>query len=92
MAIANPLMSIVSKFSAPNGHYRTPAQSASDVIRAALDTETLGKRPDGIYLNGHVLAECGPEARDERKCEVVWRESIGFAGIGEGDTVLKEWR
>ncbi|KAK5635099.1 hypothetical protein RRF57_010813 [Xylaria bambusicola] len=90
--VAGPLMSIMSRFSTPNGHYRTTAQSASDVINAAFDTEKLGKRPDGIYLNGSVVADCGPEAKDEGKCEVVWRESIGFAGIKEGDTVLTNWR
>ncbi|GAW23646.1 hypothetical protein ANO14919_132200 [Xylariales sp. No.14919] len=90
--IAGPLMSIMSKFSPPNGHYRTPAQSASDVINAAFETKILGERPDAVYMNGSTVADVGPEAKDAAKCERVWKDSIGFAQIEEGDTVLADWR
>ncbi|KAI0429124.1 hypothetical protein F5Y09DRAFT_268594 [Xylaria sp. FL1042] len=90
--VAGPLMSLMSRFSAPNGHYRTTAQSAHDVVTAAFDTEKLGEKPDGIYMNGSEIADVGPEAKDEKKCERVWRDSIGFAKVKEGDTVLANWR
>ncbi|TGJ78439.1 hypothetical protein E0Z10_g10323 [Xylaria hypoxylon] len=92
MVVAGPLMSIMSKFSPPNGHYRTTAQSASDVINAAFDTKTLGEHPDAVYMNGSSVADVGPEAKDAAKCEKVWRDSIAFAQIKEGDTVLADWR
>ncbi|KAI1293252.1 hypothetical protein F5Y03DRAFT_332439 [Xylaria venustula] len=90
--VAGPLMSIMAHFQPPNGKYRTTAQSASDVINAAFDTAKLGERPNGIYLNGSEISECGPEARDEAKCRKLWEDSIGYAQIKEGDTVLADWR
>ncbi|KAI0534426.1 hypothetical protein GGR58DRAFT_516144 [Xylaria digitata] len=89
--IAGPLMTVLSKLS-PNGHYRTPAQSANDVINAAFDTKILGERPDAVYMNGASVGDVGPEAKDAAKCERVWKDSIGFAQIKEGDTVLADWR
>ncbi|KAI0406327.1 hypothetical protein F4802DRAFT_111052 [Xylaria palmicola] len=89
--VAGPLVAIASKFTTA-GNFRTTAQSASDVIRAAFDVETLGKRPNGLYLDGPSVGEAGPEARDAAKCERVWRDSLGFAQVKGGDTVLAAWR
>ncbi|KAI0192265.1 hypothetical protein EV127DRAFT_426489 [Xylaria flabelliformis] len=89
--VAGPLMTVVSKLS-PGGDYRTTAQSANDVINAAFDTKLLGEKPNGIYMDGASVGECGPEARDAKKCERVWKDSLGFAQVKEGDTVLANWR
>ncbi|KAI1428869.1 hypothetical protein F5Y12DRAFT_638734 [Xylaria sp. FL1777] len=90
--VAGPLMSVMSRFQPPNSHYRTTAQSANDVINAAFDTEKLGERPDGIYLDGCEISDVGPEAKDAAKSERVWKDSLGYAQIKEGDTVLAAWR
>lgn len=84
-------MTLVSKLS-PGGDYRTTARSANDVINAAFDTEKLGERPNGVYMNGAVVSDVGPEAKDAAKCEKVWKDSLGFAQIKDGDTVLAAWR
>jgi len=98
--IAPAVVAVISKFSHAN-NYRTTGQSASDVMYAAFNAnkESLGGgggnddvKPNGAYLNGHVLSEPGPEARDDKKCEKLWAESVGFAGLKEGDTVLAAWR
>jgi hypothetical protein len=94
--IAPAVVAVVSKFSHTN-NFRTTGQSASDVMYAAFeaDKDNLGGgdvKPNGAYLNGHVLSEPGPEARDENKCERLWSESVRFAGLKEGDTVLAAWR
>ncbi|KAH8156637.1 hypothetical protein CIB48_g11609 [Xylaria polymorpha] len=89
--VAGPLMTLVSKLS-PGGDYRTTARSANDVINAAFDTEKLGERPNGVYMNGAVVSDVGPEAKDAAKCEKVWKDSLGFAQIKDGDTVLAAWR
>ncbi|KAI0472490.1 hypothetical protein F4859DRAFT_484384 [Xylaria cf. heliscus] len=89
--VAGPLMAFVSKVS-PGGHYRTTAQSATDVVNAAFDTQKIGQRPNGIYLNGAEVGDVGPEAKDQAKCERLWKDSLGFAQIKEGDTVLAAWR
>ncbi|GAP83865.1 putative short-chain protein [Rosellinia necatrix] len=90
-AVAGPLMAVVSKL-APGGSYRTTAQSAADLVRAAFDTDALGDRPNGVYLNGAAAADVGPEARDPAKCERLWTDSLRFAQVGEGDTALAAWR
>ncbi|KAH8881860.1 NAD(P)-binding protein [Thozetella sp. PMI_491] len=91
MKILMPMMgSIMVRFS-PNGFMRTPYKSASDVLRAAFDTETLGEKPKGIYLNGSDVWATSEESRDEAKREALWKDSIRFAKITEGETVLKQW-
>ncbi|KAI3340471.1 hypothetical protein F4824DRAFT_453464 [Ustulina deusta] len=90
--VAGPLMAVMSRFAPPNGHYRTTAQSASDVVNAAFDTETLGERPDAVYMNGSEIADAGPEAKDAAKCAKLWADSLGYAQVKEGDTVLAAWR
>ncbi|KAI3323797.1 NAD(P)-binding protein [Xylariaceae sp. AK1471] len=89
--LVGPLMPIASWLS-PNGSYRTTSQSANDVLNAAFDTETLGERPNGIYINGAVIGDVGPEAKDAAKCEKLWKDSLGYAQIHKGDTVLTAWQ
>ncbi|KAI0874818.1 hypothetical protein GGS24DRAFT_325527 [Hypoxylon argillaceum] len=84
--IAGPLMALMARLS-PNGSYRTTAMSANDVINAAF-----GAHPSGIYMDGSAVGDVGPEAKDEAKCEKIWQESLGFAQVKEGDTVLAAWR
>jgi hypothetical protein len=90
--LLGPLITVVSWLSPPNGDYRTTSQSAKDVLNAAFDTETLGERPNGIYMNGAKRSDVGPEAKDITKCEKLWKDSLGYAQIHEGDTVLAAWQ
>jgi hypothetical protein len=76
----------------PNGAFRTTRKSAGDVMRAAFDTKSLGDHPNGIYLNGSEMADVGPEAKDTRKTGQLWRDSLAYAQVKEGDTILAEWR
>lgn len=77
----------------PDGDLRTTWKSAADTIHASFDTDGgLGEHPNGLYLNGSVIAEVGPEAKDETKCRRLWSDSLGYASIKEGDTVLADWR
>ncbi|KAI0602260.1 NAD(P)-binding protein [Biscogniauxia sp. FL1348] len=84
----SPLMSVIN----PNGPVRTTWKSGGDVVRAAFDTETLGEHPNGIYMDGSQVGDVGPEAKDEIKCRKLWEDSLGFAQVREGDTVLADWR
>ncbi|KAI1106422.1 NAD(P)-binding protein [Jackrogersella minutella] len=77
----------------PNGDLRTTWKSAGDVVRACFDTDGgLGERPNGVYLNGSAISDAGPEARDEAKSRRLWRDSLGYAGVEKGDTVLVDWQ
>jgi hypothetical protein len=76
----------------PDGIFRTTWKSAGDVLRAAFDREDLGNYPNGIYLNGRLVEDVGPEAKDTRKSGIVWKNSLGYAKITAQDTALAEWQ
>ncbi len=71
---------------------RTTSKSAADALRACFDTQTLGNRPRAVYLDGNEQKAASDEARDETKRTTLWRDSIVYAGLKEGDTILREWR
>lgn len=89
--VAKPLLDALSRRS-PNADFRSTAQSADDIVNAAFDTEMLGERPNGVYMNGSAVGELGPEAKDAAKCRKVWEGCLRLAQVGEGDTVLADWR
>ncbi|KAH8647324.1 hypothetical protein BX600DRAFT_503468 [Xylariales sp. PMI_506] len=76
----------------PNGTLRTPTKSARDVWFAASDTETLGDYPKDVYLNGSLPWPTSKESLQEEKRKQLWEDSTRYAGIVEGDTILKEWK
>ncbi|OTB14727.1 hypothetical protein K445DRAFT_318627 [Daldinia sp. EC12] len=93
MGLIMPLLAPIATWLNPNGDLRTTWKSAGDVIHACFDTDGgLGEYPNGVYLNGSAIADVGPEAKDETKCRRLWSDSLGYANVKEGDTVLAEWR
>lgn len=70
---------------------RTTSKSASDVLRAAFDTQTLGERPKEMYLNGSAPFQTSVEARDPEKQAMLWRDSIKYAGLRAEETALVNW-
>ncbi|KAI2610569.1 putative short-chain dehydrogenase [Hypoxylon sp. NC1633] len=82
---------IASRLS-PNGMFRSPHKSANDVLSAALGTESpIGERPKGSYFNGDDRKEISGEAKDQDKRASVWRASVQYAGLTEGQTCLVNW-
>lgn len=77
----------------PNGTLRTQAKASEDVLYAAFDCDPqLGERPRGLYLDGKEPREMSAEARDVNKREMLWRDSIRYAQLEEGETTLVNWR
>jgi hypothetical protein len=75
-----------------NGTLRLKHKSADDVLAAAIDTKPpFGERPKGLYMNGTEPKEVGVEAQDEQKRASVWRASIKYTGLREGETCLVDW-
>lgn len=66
-------------------------KSASDILTAAFDVEKLGEYPKAVYVDGSDPKERSEEAKDATKQKKWWKESLTYAGIGEGDTILKDW-
>ncbi|KAI1330782.1 hypothetical protein F5Y16DRAFT_343274 [Xylariaceae sp. FL0255] len=88
--LLKPFANLVTKMLGDT--FRTTAKSADDVVNAAFDTTVLGARPNGRYLDGEKPAEPGAEARDEKKCEKLWVDTLDYASIKDGDTILANWR
>ncbi|KAI0885105.1 NAD(P)-binding protein [Annulohypoxylon maeteangense] len=76
----------------PNGSLRTTWKSAGDVVRAAFDSDGDLAHPNGLYINGTEPIETSPEANDEKKTLRLWRDSLVYANVKEGDTVLADWK
>ena len=92
MKIVFPLLNPLCVYFWPNGFLRTAAKSASDVLRAAFDTKTLGQYPKDVYLNGSDPWPTGKEARNDENRLALWKDSVVFAGLVDGETVLENWR
>lgn len=76
-----------------NGTLRTPAKAAHDVLHAAFDcSPQFDERPQGLYLRGQVPKEVSAEARNVKKCEMLWRDSVKYAQLEEGETALVNWK
>lgn len=88
MKIIMPILNPIFVYFWPNGFLRTTAKSATDALYAAFDTETLGERPKGIYLNGTSPWPPSKEARDKNKRRALWNDSVAYSGIVEGDTTI----
>jgi hypothetical protein len=72
-----------------NNDLRTPDKSAGDVLAVAIESNPiLGERPQRLYLDGSELAEVSPEAQDERKRLMVWRDSVRYTGLNKEETML----
>lgn len=90
MKVAIPLMAPIATMMQPNGDLRTTTKSATDAMRACFDTEILGDHPRALYLNGTEQQETSPEARDESKRAMLWRDSIAYVGLKDDETALKD--
>jgi len=87
--IATAIMSHIN----PNGTFRTTTKSAADVLAAGLDCNpVLGEKPKCLYLQGSELARMSPEAEDPKKLSILWADSIRYADLKEGDTILVNWQ
>ncbi|KAH8883512.1 putative short-chain dehydrogenase [Thozetella sp. PMI_491] len=88
-SVVIPLMALVSSWFWSNPSVRTPKKSAADILTAAMD---LGVRPSSLYMNGCEPGEMSPEARDTDKQLMVWKDTVRYVGLKEGETVLTHWR
>lgn len=90
------IFSVVARFVSmisPNGFLRLPNKSAGDVLAAAFGTASpIGQRPKGLYFNGNEPKEISNEAKDTEKRASVWRASVQYAKLREGETCLVDWQ
>ncbi|KAK6085258.1 putative short-chain dehydrogenase [Seiridium cupressi] len=76
-----------------NGTNRTTAKSSRDILAAALDTSPVwGEKPKGLYLDGEIPKDMAAEARDPKKREQLWQDTLNYTGLSGGETVLANWQ
>lgn len=77
----------------PNGPVRATRKSASDVLRAAFDSDAvLGQFPKDLYFDGTEPMETSAESKDAQKRDLVWKASVRYADLKQGETVLVSWQ
>ncbi|KAK0384098.1 hypothetical protein NLU13_8187 [Sarocladium strictum] len=77
----------------PNMVMRTPEKSAKDVMNAAMSSERLKDDGGGLYLNGSEIDhEVSDEVNDAAKRAMVWQDSVRYARLEEGETMLVDWK
>jgi hypothetical protein len=87
--VFGPVMTAVS----PNGTFRTPYKSGSDLLKTGLEKEGVYEGGvAAVYWDGGKRGETSVESRDGEKQGVLWRGSLEILGLKEGETVLKDWR
>ncbi|KAI0441875.1 putative short-chain dehydrogenase [Xylaria telfairii] len=75
----------------PDGLVRSPHTSASQVLQAATSMNPQGEVPKDMYYFDNEVVETSIESRDEEKRDWVWKKSIEYAHLTEGETTLREW-
>ncbi|KAI2626817.1 putative short-chain dehydrogenase [Xylaria nigripes] len=76
----------------PNGLMRTARKSSADVLAAAISVDPpIGTAPKALYLNGSEPKAVSVEAQDDEKRAAVWKASVRYAQLKDGETVLADW-
>ncbi|OKL57485.1 hypothetical protein UA08_07053 [Talaromyces atroroseus] len=86
-----PVIAPLLQWRNPNGGVRTTSKSAGDVLRTCFDSKSLGETPKALYLNGTEVTQPSLEARDTAKQGMLWRDSITYANLQQGETLLRDW-
>ncbi|KAK0108672.1 hypothetical protein ONS95_003464 [Cadophora gregata] len=75
-----------------NPMLRTPERNGGYLLTLCFDRTKFGEFPKALYVDGGVLYKTVPEANDEGLQKRLWKESLGFVGVKEGETVLRDWK
>ncbi|KAI2464612.1 putative short-chain dehydrogenase [Annulohypoxylon bovei var. microspora] len=83
----------IMAFLMPNGLVRSTTKSASQVLEAAFESKpTHGEFPKGSYYFDTEPLETSAESKDPRKRDLVWKESVKYAHLEPGETILADWQ
>lgn len=74
----------------PNGPVRTTQKSASDILQAAFESKE--EMPKDLYFDGTEPLETSAESKDVKKRDLVWKETIRYAHLIDGETALGNWQ
>lgn len=87
-----PFLARLAVWLQPNGPIRTIDVGTADILAASLEPgEPVGESPKAMYFYGSRVEEMTKEARDEKKRARLWKDTLRYTGLKEGETVLKNW-
>ncbi|KAF7540216.1 hypothetical protein G7054_g1600 [Neopestalotiopsis clavispora] len=87
-----PWLVVILTWIWPNGTNRTTFKSSKDILAAALDNNPVwGEKPKALYLDGERPRDMAAEARDPKKREQLWQDSLGYTGLSDKETLLANW-
>lgn len=88
-----PLIARLAVWLQPNGPIRTLEIGTADMLNACLGSdEPIGEYPKGMYFYGSRVEKMTPEAKDEKKRERLWKDTLRYTGLELGETTLSRWR
>lgn len=88
-----PLIARLAVWLQPNGPIRTTDAGTADILKAVLGSdEPVGESPKAMYFYGSRIEEMASETQDEKKRELLWKNTIRYTGLKEGETILANWR
>ncbi|KAF1950324.1 NAD(P)-binding protein [Byssothecium circinans] len=89
-----PPIAVFLAYFLPNGPLRLVGKSARDIVAAALESgpPPLSARPKGLYLNGSELGARNPEAKNPANGAMLWRDTLRYTQLEDGETCLENWR
>lgn len=83
----------ISSLISPNGMLRLPQKWAADVLAAVIgNTSPIYEYPKSLYFNGNQPKDISSEAKDIEKRATVWKASVQYAKLREGETCLVHWQ
>lgn len=87
-----PLIARLAVWLQPNGPIRTIDRGTADMLAAALRSdEPFGESLKAMYFYGSRVAEMTAETRDEKKRELLGKETLRYTELKQGETVLAKW-
>lgn len=78
----------------PDGELVRPlARSAGDMLETAIGAVGEGGTlPKSLYFGGRKSCETSVKGRDSEKRALLWKETVKYAGLKEGDMILRNWQ
>lgn len=52
----------------------------------------LGPFPKALYVDGTKPLEPSAESMDAQKRDLVWKETVHYAQLKKGETILADWQ
>ncbi|KAJ4385378.1 hypothetical protein N0V93_009805 [Gnomoniopsis smithogilvyi] len=87
-----PLIARIAVWLNPNGPIRTIDRGTADILAAALGfDEPIWESPKAMYFYGSRVEEMTAEAMDEKKRQLLWKDTLGYTNLKKGETVLANW-